>query len=70
MIHPLDWTSFMIKCKFLYDFFFHICVNNDIDALLSPLLDPLEGLNMLNCGKLGLEGRSWLLALKGGKGVC
>ncbi len=29
-----------------------------IDALLSPLLDPLEGLSMLNCGKLGLEGRS------------
>jgi hypothetical protein len=28
------------------------------DALLSPLLDPLEGLSMLNCGKLGLEGRS------------
>jgi hypothetical protein len=28
------------------------------DALLSPLLDPLEGLNMLKCGKLGLEGHS------------
>ncbi len=40
------------------------------DALLSPLLDPLEGLSMLNCGKLGLEGRSQLLAQKGGRGAC
>jgi hypothetical protein len=38
------------------------------DTLLSPLLDPLEGLSMLNCGKLGLEGRSRLPTLKGGKG--
>jgi hypothetical protein len=36
----------------------------------SPLLDPLEGLSMLSCGKLGLEGRSWLPALKGGRGAC
>jgi hypothetical protein len=41
-----------------------------IDVLLSPLLDPLEGLNMLNCEKLGLEGRSRLPTLKGGKGAC
>jgi hypothetical protein len=40
------------------------------DALLSPLLDPLEGLSMLNCGKLGLEGCSRFLALKGGRGAC
>jgi hypothetical protein len=40
------------------------------DALLSPLLDPLEGLSMLNCGKLGLEGRSRFPALKGGIGAC
>jgi hypothetical protein len=40
------------------------------DAFLSPLLDPLEGLSMLNCGKLGLEGRSRLSALKGGRGAC
>ncbi len=26
----------------------------DSDALLSSLLDPLEGLGMLNCGKLEL----------------
>jgi hypothetical protein len=26
------------------------------DALLSSLLDPLEGLSMLNCGKLELGG--------------
>jgi hypothetical protein len=25
-----------------------------VDALLSSLLDPLEGLSMLNCGKLEL----------------
>jgi hypothetical protein len=40
------------------------------DALLSPLLDPLEGLSMLNCEKLGLEGRSQLPALKEGRGAC
>jgi hypothetical protein len=40
------------------------------DALLSPLLDPLEGPSMLNCRKLGLESRSRLPALKGGKGAC
>ncbi len=36
------------------------------DALPSSLLDPLEGLSMLNCGKLELEGR----ALKGVRGAC
>jgi len=41
-----------------------------IDALPSPGLNPLEGPTMLSCGKLGLDGRSQLLALKGGKGVC
>jgi len=40
------------------------------DALLSPLLDPLEGQTMLSCEKLGLEGRSRLPALKGGRGAC
>jgi hypothetical protein len=40
------------------------------DALPSPLLDPLEGPNMLKCGKLGLEGRSQLPALKGGRRAC
>jgi hypothetical protein len=34
------------------------------------LLDPLEGPSMLNCEKLGLEGCSWLPALKGGRGAC
>jgi hypothetical protein len=38
-----------------------------IDVLLSFLLDPLEGLSMLNCGKLELGGRSRLPALKGVK---
>ncbi len=38
------------------------------DAFLSPLLDPLEGLSMLNCGKLELEGRSQLPTLKGVEG--
>jgi len=37
------------------------------DALPSSLLDPLEGLSMLSCGKLELEGRSRFPALKGGK---
>jgi hypothetical protein len=41
-----------------------------IDALLSPLLDPLEGLSMLNCEKFGLEGRSRLPTIKGGRGAC
>jgi hypothetical protein len=40
------------------------------DALLSPLLDPLEGQTMLSCEKLGLEGRSRLPALKEGRGAC
>jgi len=40
------------------------------DALPSPLLDPLEGPSMLNCGKLGLEGHSRLPTLKGGRGAC
>jgi hypothetical protein len=34
------------------------------DAPLSPSLDPLEGPSRLSCGKLGLEGRSRLLALE------
>ncbi len=33
------------------------------DALLSPLLNPLEGSTMCSCGKLGLGGRSRLPAL-------
>jgi len=37
------------------------------DTLLSSLLDPLEGLITLNCGKLELGSRSRLPALKGGK---
>jgi hypothetical protein len=40
------------------------------DTPLSPLLDPLEGLSRLNCGKLGLKGRSQLPALEKGKGAC
>jgi len=40
------------------------------DALPSPGLNPLEGLTMLSCGKLGLEGRSRLPALKRGTGAC
>jgi hypothetical protein len=38
------------------------------DALLSPLLNPLEGSTMQSCGKLGLGGRSRLPALKGVEG--
>ncbi len=41
-----------------------------VDALLSPLLNPLEGPTMQSCGKLGLEGHSQLLALKRGRGAC
>jgi hypothetical protein len=41
-----------------------------IDALPNSLLDPLKGLSMLNCGKLELEGRFRLLALKGVRGAC
>jgi len=40
------------------------------DALLSPLLDPLEGPTMWTCGKLGLEGRSQFPALERGRGAC
>ncbi len=40
------------------------------DALPSPLLNPLEGPTMQSCEKLGLERRSRLPALKGGKGAC
>ncbi len=52
-----------------YKFQFTSWVFSD-DALLSPLLDPLEGPSTLNYGKLGLEGRSRLPALKGGRGSC
>ncbi len=38
-----------------------------IEAPLSPLLDPLKGLSRLSCGKLGLEGRSRLLAVESGR---
>jgi hypothetical protein len=42
-----------------------------VDTLPSSLLDPLEGLSMLNCEKLELEGgRSQLPALKGVRGAC
>ncbi len=40
------------------------------DALPSSLLDPLEGLSLLNCEKLELEGRSRLPALKGVRRAC
>jgi hypothetical protein len=40
------------------------------DALPSHGLNPLEGPTMLSCGKLGLEGRSRLPALKRGRGAC
>jgi hypothetical protein len=43
---------------------------NHSDTLLSPLLDPLKGQTMLSCGKLGLEGRSQLPTLKGGRRMC
>jgi hypothetical protein len=38
------------------------------DAFPSSLLDPLEGLSMLSCGKLELGGRSRLPALNGVRG--
>jgi hypothetical protein len=47
-----------------------VCYSSGVDALPSPRLNPLEGPTMLSCGKLGLEGRSRLLALKGGRGAC
>ncbi len=40
------------------------------DTLLSSLLDPLEGLGMLNCGKLELGSRSQLPTLKGVRRAC
>ncbi len=40
------------------------------DPLPSPGLNPLEGPTMLSCGKMGLEGRSRLPALKRGRGAC
>ncbi len=39
-------------------------------AFPSSLLDPLEGLSRLSCGKLELKGRSQLPALKGVRGAC
>ncbi len=41
-----------------------------VDALPSPLLDPLEGPTMQSCGNLGLEGRSQLPTLERGRGAC
>jgi hypothetical protein len=40
----------------------------NVDALPSPLLNPLEGSTMWSCKKLGLEGCSRLPALERGKG--
>jgi len=40
------------------------------DALPSAELNSLEGPTMCSCGKLGLEGRSRLPALKRGRGAC
>ncbi len=53
-VHPQCWEAFPFP----------------IDAPLSSLLDPLKGLSMMNCGKLELEGRSRLPALKGVRGAC
>jgi hypothetical protein len=41
-----------------------------IDAPLSPLLDPLEGSSRLSCKKLGFKGHSRLPALEKGRGAC
>jgi len=43
---------------------------NATDALPSPGLNSLEGPTMCSCGKVGLEGRSRLPALKRGRGAC
>ncbi len=49
----------------------HLHINCGVnDALLSPLLNSLEGSTMQSCGKLGLRGRFRLPALKGGRGAC
>ncbi len=47
-----------------------VASNKTPTSLPSSLLDPLEGLSMLNCEKLDLEGRSQLPALKGVRGAC
>jgi hypothetical protein len=41
----------------------HELLNSLGDALLNPLLNPLEGSTMWSCGKLGLWGRSRLPTL-------
>jgi len=60
--HILGWLVKEEVCQF------NLLKVSAIDALLSPLLDPLEGPSTLNCGKLGLESRSWLPALKAVEG--
>jgi hypothetical protein len=40
------------------------------DALPSPGSNPLEGLTMLSCGKLGFGRCSRLPALERGRGAC
>jgi len=50
-----DWVDHLELAEF--------CYNNSDDALLSPLLNPLEGSTMCSCRKLGLGGRSRLPAL-------
>jgi hypothetical protein len=42
---------------------FNLGIDAKPDALLSPLLNPLEGSTMCSCGKLGLGRRSRLPAL-------
>jgi hypothetical protein len=42
---------------------FNVELGSACDALLSPLLNPLEGSTMWSCGKLGLWGCSRLPAL-------
>jgi hypothetical protein len=60
----------MITFFFLIiEFFYSLCSQNMFkiwlfDTHLSSLLDPLEGLGMLKCRKLELEGRSRLPTLK------
>jgi hypothetical protein len=62
--------TFIVSKLWMLIYFSNFFLKSVSDALLSPLLDPLEGQIMLSCEKLGLEGRSRLPALKGGRGAC
>jgi hypothetical protein len=51
----LEIGTFVVSKLWMLIYFSIFFLRSVSDALLSPLLDPLEGQIMLSCEKLGLE---------------